>query len=192
MKWSLLNPIFWRLVLASFLALSLVSCAMQGPVKRTVYPDGFLIVTSTLLRAHLEGTGNQRTLKKADSISGREIIYDEVKTQPGARRVPNLLNHGFGVLAMIRGLPDGENTLTLEIQHPPFQMPNGQTRTHLTWPEKVKSFNSRALWDFGYFFNSAYEQTPGRWTLSLKYRDRLIYQESVEVFAATPSSPPSS
>ncbi len=177
-----LSRSFLHLCLAIF-GIMTVSCS--SPLeRRTTYPDGFRVLTVSPGPVHLRSEGSTKTYK-ADTINGLKADHSKTTIlKKHVRRIPNRLRDGFGIMALILGLPDGKNSLVLEIDHPPFQIPEKGLQTHFTRVESMESKNAKALWDYSYIFDHGYEQTPGVWSFRLNYRDRVIFSESLTVVAS--------
>jgi|GEM_PF-3264915 len=164
----------------------LSACTVPG-VRRTVYPDGFLVAAKTETIGAIETSGKNKTMR-GNSINGLRTLHENIKITQVTHRIPNQIKGGFGVVALIVGLPDGVNQIKLDIEHPEFRLPDGRVETHFSRVENLFSLNARADWDYFYSFDHPYELTPGVWKFSLTYRDRVIYQESLEVYAAPAST----
>jgi hypothetical protein len=155
--------------------------------QRTIYPDGFRILTVSPGPVHIRSEGSKITYK-ANTINGlRSDHYKTTILKRNVRRIPNRLGDGFGVISLILGLPDGKSNLVLEIDHPPFQIPQKGLQTHFTRVESFESKNAKTLWEYSFIFDHPYEQTPGVWNFRLKYRNKIIFSESLTV---VPSAEP--
>jgi len=169
-----------------FLSILLLASCASPRVMRTTYPDGFTLITrsSGPIQTRHEGRAQ---LKKADAIGGRKVSFKKnVIVRHNADKVPCSLHDGFGFSVMILGLPDGENELTVEIEHPMFLPPQDRLGTFFSRKDKISSMNAKATWGFVWGFNNEYERVAGKWVVRLKYRDVIIFQESVEVLPLTP------
>ena len=172
-----LNPL---LLAAFFIVLLVTSCASPGH-KRTVFADGFTVITHSPgpFQTRHEGAPNFR---KADAIGGRSVSYEKnTIVRKNARRVPCGQQDGFSFAVIILGLPDGQNELTVEIEHPTFLPPQDRIGTFFSRKQKILSKNARALWQATWVFNNPSERVPGKWVYRLKYRDAIIFEDSVEV-----------
>ena len=171
---------------AAAMALLLVSCA-SPKVKRTVYPDGFMVITSSPGAIQTKHGGKAVYRQKASSVAGRTVDFpDNQFVKQNVRQVPCGPQDGFAFLVQILGLPDGPNEIDVEVQHPLFLPPEDKLGTVKRRTEKILSRNAKALWSFIWIFDSPTQQVPGSWSARLSYRGRVIYEGSVE--AVSPSA----
>ena len=169
----------------------LLSCAQQPVDRRTTFSDGFTIITRTLGPIQTQHEGKPKFFSK-ETIRGRSVIYEKNILLKPTRRVTCGPQDGFLIPVLIYGLPDGEHTLKLEVEHPPFTTLYKGSATYFSRQEKIQSFNAKAPWSYGWIFNDPKERVPGRWTLRLGYRDALILEETFEVIPPATPSPPAS
>ena len=177
---------FTRLAAAG-MALLLVSCASPR-VKHTDYPDGSMVITRSPGAIQTKHAGKAVYQKSASSVAGKAVDFPHnAIVKQNVRHVPCGPHDGFGFLVQISGLPDGPNEIDVEIQHPLFLSPEDKLGTVKRRTEKIVSRNAKAIWDFVWVFDTPPQQVPGRWSVRLSYRGRVIYEGSVE--AVSPSSP---
>jgi hypothetical protein len=168
------------------MALFLVSCASPN-VKRTVYPDGFIIITNSPGAIQTKHGGKAVYRQNANAIAGKTVdVPDNAIVKQNVRSVPCGPNDGFAFLVQIFGLPDGPNDIDVEILHPLFLPPEDKLGTMKRRSERLVSHNAKAEWRFIWVFDIPTQQVPGHWSVRLSYRGRVIYEGSVE--AVSPSA----
>lgn len=176
------------LFISLLLLLQLASCTSPS-LRRTSYPDGFLVVTRSPGVTHFAYSGKRVHSQKADTVGGKTVNYESRKTVASkVRRVPCTEGNGFEVIALIMGLPDGSHEVEVEAIHPPFLPPQDSLGTVHRRMSRVESKNGIALWGFGWFFDISPHQVPGKWTVRLNYRGKLIFEESVIAYLPPPEA----
>lgn len=177
-------------LLLPLLALCLLASCASPEFRRVAYPDGFLLITRSKGPQHLVYSGSQKTSASANAIAGKAVDFSDVQVRAtNTRVIPAEEGHGFDMLVAILGLPDGEHEVTAEITHPLFLPPEDRLGTTHRRTEKITAREGLSLWSFAWVFDDATQRVPGKWTVRLFHRDKLIFQDSI-TGVASPKPPP--
>jgi hypothetical protein len=176
------------LPLSALVILLLSSCA-SPEFRRVQYPDGFLLITRSKGPVHVRYSGAKKTRASATAVAGQSVDYSKVEVvATNTRVIPCQEGHGFGMLVVLLGLPNGDHEVTAEITHPQFLPPDDQRGTTHRRTETVTAREGVAVWDFVWLFDEAYQRVPGKWTVRLFHRDKLIFSDTVTGIASSSPS----
>ena len=133
-----------------------------------------------------ESQGSLREHMAENTVTGvvREIDSKEL-VQPG-RVVDAKLGRSFGFRYFLdceRGR-DLSVPMTIRVQHPPLRKPGARkAETLSTWDNDAWGNHSRPNIHSGYRFDESWEMVPGRWTIQVVHRDRVLLERHFDVRA---------
>ena len=164
-------------MLAVLLSLASTGCFSQECVKPQVrlVDEGAYEVAGSLHENVAENTvaGVVRT------------IDSKVLVQPG-QVVDARLGRSFGFRYFLdceRG-KDLSVPMTIRVQHPPLRKPGTRhAETISTWDNDAWGNHVRPNIHSGYRFDEAWEMVPGRWTIQVVHRDRVLLERHFDVRA---------
>ena len=178
------------LPLSALVFLLLASCASPH-FRRVHYPDGFLLITRSKGPVHVRYSGAKKASPSTTAVGGQSVDYSKVEiVSVNTRMIPCQEGHGFGMLVSLVGLPDGCHDVAAEITHPLFLPPMDQHGTTHRRSETLKAVDGVARWDFVWSFDEQAQRVPGKWSVRLFYRDKLIFHDAI-VAVVSPKRIPS-
>jgi len=164
-------------LLAALLSLAAAGCFAQECVK----PQVRLVDEGVY-----QSRGSLREHRADNTVTGvvREID-SKVLVQPG-QVVDAKLGRSFGFRYFLdcEGGKDLSVPMTVRVRHPPLRKPGTQkAETISTWDNDAWGNHSRPNIHSGYRFDEPWEMVPGRWTIQVVHRDRVLLERHFDVHA---------
>jgi hypothetical protein len=114
------------------------------------------------------------------STAGHVTAVLDMKLVASTDRVPRKLQTNFGMRFVLEGEPaGGVEEVTIRVLHPPFRRPgfSGDTRSDEWEAQGIIADKRYTGWEFEY----PYELVPGRWTIQIVHKDRVLAEKAFTV-----------
>lgn len=173
-----------KVVMLGTVLTGLVACTTPSRIQKTVYDDGEVLETLMLKTQHLKGIGQFREIPVKGSKTPN-VVYPKYEVTDGIQRIPAQLNHGFSITLAVYGQASGKRIYPVEIHHPSFTLPDGRQEKVWKGGMLVRSTAALGIGELGYLFNHAYEVVPGPWEVRVFHRNKIIAQQTFDVYPVT-------
>lgn len=138
---------------------------------------------ATVLKYGIMRAREERTAANVDNDSADKKTSGK-RNEMVARmdQVPAALGQQFHVVLILKDLPDDENKLNVEIEHPPMTYPDGTKKTQVSWTETItvkKDFHTN---DVSWLFEHPYELVEGEWVVRFFYNSNIIAEKHFSTY----------
>ena len=125
--------------------------------------------------------------KDAGSVLGQVDQVPEVRFKEQTNTVVASLGTSFGVMITLTGDPPGELVdCSIRWIHPKLTNPTSGKTT-----ERNEIWSQRRIGEpepTGYTFENAWEMVPGKWTIQLVYKSKVLVEKTFDVVLAREAS----
>lgn len=180
---TILNQkIKYSLALIFILAIALPACKSSTNKRSTTTQNPKAFSASLVDFGTYSGTGGKKFSAKNTAI-GEVTSYKETNLIESGDTIVAKSNLIFGFRYSFNNFPasDLNPRVTIKVQHP--EMKNPETKVSLSesyWDDAVFT-NPKDINTAGWAFEKHWEKLPGKWTIQIYYKKKLMIEKTFQV-----------
>lgn len=107
----------------------------------------------------------------------KKAKYKRKELVARTEHVPAILGQRFHIELLLYGLPEGENELNIEVEHPAMIYPDGIERNKVNWSKKIHVDGPVFVENIGWHFEHLYELVAGQWVFRYIYNKKVVAEK---------------